>query len=116
MSNNCSNTHISTGDKPPLDPSQATEATETQDTTTGKAATLAQIEDEEEQGDDEDAASDSGEFEQPEINPDLVIKGGVPVDDDTYTMMRKRQMGAAVMFVPDLNPSWRVSDIVTPYR
>jgi hypothetical protein len=32
----------------------------------------------------------------------------VPVNNDIYAIIRKRQMGAAVMFVPDANPEWRV--------
>jgi hypothetical protein len=50
------------------------------------------------------------EFAAPELDIDVATdRNLVPVDDDTYTMMRKRQMGAAVMFVPDANPQWRVS-------
>jgi hypothetical protein len=33
---------------------------------------------------DDNQSHDAGDFEPPEIDPDLVIRGGVPIDDDTY--------------------------------
>lgn len=53
---------------------------------------------------------DEEEFEAPQLDPTFITDSELmPIDDDTMEIMRSVQLGSAVMFVPGLNPQWRVS-------